>query len=122
MEQIHNRLYASCLLYTSDKTDVPNLDVNDSDMEGFMNAVKGLKCSKGLDLILHTPGGDPTAAEDVYKRQVSHRMKSIEKANKIIVIDDGRVVGSGSHEELMKSSELYGAMVRKSHLTEDYLY
>ena len=24
-----------------DKTDVPNLDVNDSDMEGFMNAVKG---------------------------------------------------------------------------------
>ena len=53
---------------------------------------------------------------------VSHRMKSIEKANKIIVIDDGRVVGSGSHEELMKSSELYGAMVRKSHLTEDYLY
>ncbi|WP_273227788.1 ABC transporter ATP-binding protein [Mogibacterium timidum] len=53
---------------------------------------------------------------------VSHRMKSIEKANKIIVIDDGRVVGSGSHGELMKSSELYGAMVRKSHLTEDYLY
>lgn len=32
-----------------------------------MNAVKGLKCSKGLDLILHTPGGDPTAAEAIVK-------------------------------------------------------
>lgn len=50
-----------------DKTDVPNLDVNDSDMEGFMNAVKGLDCNKGLDLILHTPGGDPTAAEAIVK-------------------------------------------------------
>ena len=50
-----------------DKTDVPNLDVNDSDMEGFMNAVKGLECDKGLDLILHTPGGDPTAAEAIVK-------------------------------------------------------
>ena len=33
-----------------------NLDINDSDMEGFMNAVKGMDCNKGLDLILHTPG------------------------------------------------------------------
>lgn len=42
-----------------------NLDINDSDMEGFMNAVKGMDCNKGLDLILHTPGGDPTAAEAI---------------------------------------------------------
>ena len=43
----------------------PNLDVNDNDMTGFMNAIKGLNCSKGLDLVLHTPGGDPTAAESI---------------------------------------------------------
>jgi len=40
-------------------------DINDYDMNGFMNAVKGLDCSKGLDLILHTPGGVPTAAEAI---------------------------------------------------------
>lgn len=43
----------------------PNLDVSDEDMEGFMNALRGIDCSKGLDLILHTPGGDPTAAEAI---------------------------------------------------------
>lgn len=40
-----------------------NTDINDSDMTGFMNCVYGLDCSKGLDLVLHTPGGSPAAAE-----------------------------------------------------------
>lgn len=39
------------------------LEINDQDMIGIMNAVYGLDYSKGLDLILHTPGGDPAAAE-----------------------------------------------------------
>lgn len=42
-----------------------NADITDSDMTGFMNAVNGLDCSKGLDLILHTPGGFPEAAEAI---------------------------------------------------------
>lgn len=49
------------------KTDVNGVDICDSDMAGFMEAVRGLNCSKGLDLILHTPGGDPTAAESIVK-------------------------------------------------------
>ena len=53
---------------------------------------------------------------------VSHRMKSIEKADKIVVMDDGKVVNAGKHEELIKSSKLYGDMVRKSQLTEEYIY
>lgn len=44
-----------------------NLDINDGDMVGFMNAVQGLDRSKGLDLILHTPGGSPTASEAIVK-------------------------------------------------------
>lgn len=44
-----------------------NVDINDSDVTGFMNALKGLDCNKGLDLILHTPGGSPTAAEGIVK-------------------------------------------------------
>lgn len=42
-----------------------NLDINDADMTGFMNCIHGMDCSKGLDLILHTPGGSPTAAEAI---------------------------------------------------------
>ena len=34
--------------------------VSDEDENGFMAAVHGLDRSKGLDLILHTPGGDIT--------------------------------------------------------------
>lgn len=44
-----------------------NIDINDSDITGFMNAINGLDCSKGLDLILHTPGGNPTATEGIVK-------------------------------------------------------
>lgn len=44
-----------------------NIDINDSDITGVMNAIKGLDCAKGLDLILHTPGGNPTATEGIVK-------------------------------------------------------
>ncbi len=49
------------------KPTAPNTDINDSDMSGFMNALKGIDTSKGLDLLLHTPGGNPTAAESIVK-------------------------------------------------------
>ena len=49
------------------KGNANNTDINDNDMPGFMNAVKGVDTSKGLDLILHTPGGSPTAAEAIVK-------------------------------------------------------
>ena len=42
-----------------------NIDINDSDMTGFMNALTGVDTSNGLDLILHTPGGNPMAAEAI---------------------------------------------------------
>ena len=49
------------------KPNADNTDINDSDVTGFMNSIKGMDCSKGLDLILHTPGGFPTAAEAIVK-------------------------------------------------------
>ena len=44
---------------------VINSDIIDADMTGFMNCIHGMDCSKGLDLILHTPGGSPAAAEGI---------------------------------------------------------
>lgn len=49
------------------KSSAPNTDINDGDMSGFMNALKDIDTSKGLDLIMHTPGGSPTAAESIVK-------------------------------------------------------
>ncbi len=47
------------------------LSINDNDKNGFMATVHGLDTSKGLDLILHTPGGDIGATESLidYLRQ-----------------------------------------------------
>lgn len=42
-----------------------NIEVTDYDLVGFMTTVNKLDCTKGLDLILHTPGGSPTAAEGI---------------------------------------------------------
>lgn len=38
---------------------------------------------------------------------IAHRLRSIVGCDRIIVLDGGRVVGNGSHEELMKNCELY---------------
>lgn len=39
--------------------------IEDQDKSGFMATIHGMDRSKGLDLILHTPGGSVTAAESI---------------------------------------------------------
>ena len=38
---------------------------------------------------------------------VSQRAASIMRADQILVLDDGRVAGKGTHEELLRSCEIY---------------
>ena len=45
------------------KPDLRETELNDADITGFMNAVYGLEPEKGLDLLLHTPGGGVAAVE-----------------------------------------------------------
>jgi len=47
------------------KPGAPNLGINDLDKNAFMATIKGLDRSKGLDLVLHTPGGDVAATESI---------------------------------------------------------
>ncbi|EFI41421.1 ABC transporter ATP-binding protein [Peptoniphilus sp. oral taxon 386] len=53
---------------------------------------------------------------------ISHRLKSIEKADKIVVLENGKVESIGKHDELMKTSKLYNRMIQRSNITEEYLY
>ncbi|NTV22377.1 MAG: S49 family peptidase [Candidatus Yonathbacteria bacterium] len=41
------------------------LGINDLDKNAFMATIRGLDRSKGLDLILHTPGGEVAATESI---------------------------------------------------------
>ena len=38
---------------------------------------------------------------------VSQRTASIQHADKILVLDDGRLAGTGTHEELLRSCDIY---------------
>jgi len=46
------------------KPDLPS-DINDEDKNGFLMAVHRLERNKGLDLILHTPGGNVSATQSL---------------------------------------------------------
>ena len=51
---------------------------------------------------------------------VAQRVGTIKNADKIIVLDDGKVVGQGTHEELLKNCPVY-ADIAKSQLSEEEL-
>ena len=44
---------------------------------------------------------------------IAHRLSTIALANKIFVLENGRVAASGTHDELLKVSELYREIVEK---------
>lgn len=53
---------------------------------------------------------------------ISHRMKSIEKVNHIVVINNGFVECEGTHEELIEKSFVYNELLNKSKMIEDFIY
>ena len=53
---------------------------------------------------------------------ISHRLKSIQNVNQIILLDEGKVVSNGTHDEIYNESQLYRNMIEKSDLTEVYSY
>lgn len=44
---------------------------------------------------------------------IAHRLSTIEHADKIIVIDDGRIIEQGTHEELLNSKGMYYELYQK---------
>lgn len=58
------------ILYSSAFLQKPNIDpsllqITHEEINGFMSVMYGMDCTKGLTLILHTPGGVTNAAETV---------------------------------------------------------
>jgi ClpP class serine protease len=57
-------MYASAFLQKP-QLPGPALSITHEDINGFMAAIHGMDCSKGLTLLLHTPGGVTNAAETI---------------------------------------------------------
>jgi ATP-binding cassette subfamily B protein len=44
---------------------------------------------------------------------IAHRLSTIALADEIVVVEDGRILGHGTHDELLEASELYREIVEK---------
>ncbi len=68
LHDLHRETGRNVIAYYSGwlpKPGISSLEINDEDKTGFMSAVYGLDRSIGLDLILHTPGGNITATQSI---------------------------------------------------------
>lgn len=66
--KLHKHTSRNIIAYYSgflSKPPIAQLEINDEDKNGFMMAVHKLDKKKGLDLILHTPGGDVGATQSI---------------------------------------------------------
>lgn len=53
---------------------------------------------------------------------ISHRLKSIENVDQIVVMDDGKVESTGRHEDLLKTSKVYKKLYDNALLAETFQY
>ena len=111
MKKIHNITGRNLICYVSSflqgMNQNPEYSINDNDMNGFMNAVSNLDRTKGLDLILHTPGGVVTATESI----VSYLRKMFNNDIRVIVphmaMSAGTMIACSSREIILgKESSL----------------
>ncbi len=75
LAKLHKHTKRNVIIYYSGWLQKPDLarnsaamaafGINDNDKNGFMAAIKGLNRKQGLDLILHTPGGEVAATESL---------------------------------------------------------
>ena len=80
---LHEKTGRNIIAYYSgwlQKPGIGNADINDDDKNGFMATIHGLDRSIGLDLILHTPGGNLTATEslvDYLRKMFGNNIRAI---------------------------------------------
>jgi len=96
---------------------VRGFEVNDGDKNGFMTAINKLDRSKGLDLILHTPGGETAATEslvDYLRTMFGNNMRAIVpqiamSAGTMIALACKEIV-MGKHSNLGPIDPQYGGL------------
>lgn len=83
LTKLHELTGRNVILYYSGWLQKPKMagtQVVDADKNGFMTVIHNLDRSKGLDLLLHTPGGDTAATEslvDYLRSMFGHDIRAI---------------------------------------------
>jgi len=102
--KIHDITGRNVIAYYSgwlQKPGAPDTAVNDKDKSGFMLTIHKLDKSKGLDLILHTPGGDIAATESLVDYLYSIFSKDIRVIVPQISMSAGTMIALSAKEILM---------------------
>lgn len=69
-----------------------------------------LKLPDGYDTVLGE-GGDTLSGGQKQRISIAHRLATIEQADQILVVDDGRIAECGTHKELIKQNGKYRQFV-----------
>ena len=68
LAKVHKITGRNTILYYSgwlQKGNIPGAEINDDDKNGFMTVIHEMDRKLGLDLVLHTPGGESAATESL---------------------------------------------------------
>lgn len=85
----------------------PNLAIGDEDKNSFMSCVHRMDRSQGLDLILHTPGGDAAATESLVDYLWTMFNKDVRVIVPQLAMSAGTMIACASREIVMgKQSSL----------------
>ena len=109
LKRLFNQTGRNTILYYSAWLDKPGIyrqhpqpfTVNDTDKNGFMSAIHGMDRSKGLDLVLHTPGGDLAAAESLVSYLRSMFGKNIRAIVPQLALSAGTMISCSCREIVM---------------------
>ncbi len=83
-----------------------DIGINDNDKNGFMTAIHKLDSSKGLDLILHTPGGEVAATESIID-YLTKKFKDIRVIVPQLAMSGGTMIACSANKIVMgKQSSL----------------
>ena len=87
--------------------------VNAKSIMGVMMLAAGV----GTDIEIETIGDKEKEALEALMEgrttlMIAHRLSTIENANRIVVLDHGKIVENGSHAELMSQNGLYASLHR----------
>jgi hypothetical protein len=129
--ELHQHTQRNVICYYSgflSRPGVANTIINDSDKNGFMNAISGIDVSLGLDLILHTPGGDIAATESIVEYIYSIFKGDIRAIIPQIAMSAGTMISCsckeiimGNHSNLGPIDPQLGGMAAQS-LIEEFEY